>query len=592
VAEGRWSRRTGLVAVAGLLAALASPQAAEAAPRRILSGWIPYWSTSASLATFNAQADLFSDISPFWHSATGDTTIADQETSADRAAVLGAAQAAGVPVLASVTDGTPAGYMAGVLADPGRRAAHINALVSLASARGYQGIDLDYEGFAFRDGKASWAATRPNWVAFVQQLGAALHAQGRLLSVTVPPTYDSLQGSGSGYWVYDYAGIAPSIDRLRIMAYDYSVSAAGPIAPISWVDRVAKYAVTQVPPLKIQLGIPTYGRSWVTGVAGACPTSADTQTRGVTAQQALSLAQQRGIPVIWDAAVQEQTYAYATGYTGTDANGVATSCTVTRTVWFDGAPAVQARAALVNKYLLGGASLWTVGGEDPGQWGYLRTLASGAIQPAPFTPFGALDVVSAGTGQVRVAGWGIDPDTVSPIDVHVYVDGSGYAFTAAGSRPDVAGVYPGYGAAHGFDVVVPSAAGAHRVCAYLINVGVGGNALLGCRDVVVGSASPFGALDAVSAGPGSVAVGGWAIDPNTQEPIDVHVYVGAAGYAVRADGSRPDVGAVYPGFGPAHGFSASLPAAAGPQRVCVYGINTGPGANTLIGCRDVVVPAT
>jgi len=208
------------------------------------------------------------------------------------------------------------------------------------------------------------------------------------------------------------------------------------------------------------------------------------------------------------------------------------------------------------------------------------------------SPFGALDLVSAGTGQVRVAGWGIDPDSVSPIDVHVYVDGAGYAFTATGSRPDVAGVYPGYGAAHGFDVVVPSAAGAHRVCAYLINVGVGGNALLGCRDVVVGSASPFGALDAVSAGPGSVAVGGWAIDPNAQEPIDVHVYVGAAGYAVRADGSRPDVGAVYPGYGAAHGFWASLPAAAGPQRVCVYGINTGPGANTLIGCRDVVVPAT
>jgi hypothetical protein len=53
-----------------------------------------------------------------------------------------------------------------------------------------------------------------------------------------------------------------------------------------------------------------------------------------------------------------------------------------------------------------------------------------------------LDAVQGGTGSVVVAGWAIDPDTASPIAVHVYVDGQGYALGASLGRPDVAAVFP------------------------------------------------------------------------------------------------------------------------------------------------------
>ena len=58
-----------------------------------------------------------------------------------------------------------------------------------------------------------------------------------MLSITTPPLYSAT----TGYWVYDWAGIADKVDRLRIMAYDYSVS-GGPIAPrrgSSLVDETA-----------------------------------------------------------------------------------------------------------------------------------------------------------------------------------------------------------------------------------------------------------------------------------------------------------------------------------------------------------------
>ena len=206
------------------------------------------------------------------------------------------------------------------------------------------------------------------------------------------------------------------------------------------------------------------------------------------------------------------------------------------------------------------------------------------------SPIGTLDVVSAlGPGKIQVQGWSIDQDTTNPIAVHVYVDAAGTALVANGDRPDVGAAYPGYGDAHGFDAVLDAAGGQHQVCAYAINVDGGANRLLGCRGVTVPSGSPIGSLDVVSAGPGSVTVAGWAIDPDTTAPIPVHVYVGGAGTALTADQGRPDVSAVFPPYGEAHGYSAVLGAPAGPVTACAYAINVGAGGNALLGCRTVTV---
>ena len=198
-------------------------------------------------------------------------------------------------------------------------------------------------------------------------------------------------------------------------------------------------------------------------------------------------------------------------------------------------------------------------------------------------PFGSIDVAVGTPDGVVISGWAIDADTSDPIDVHVYVDGAGIALTANGSRPDLAAVFPGYGGAHGYAATVAASPGAHTVCAYAINVRGGANQQIGCRSVVV-PADPFGAVDVVRAGGGGIRVSGWAIDPNTTDPIDVHVYVGNAGIPLLADRERVDLAAVYPGSGTQHGFDVVVPGRAG-QTVCVYAINAGPGATRVIACR-------
>ena len=55
------------------------------------------------------------------------------------------------------------------------------------------------------------------------------------------------------------------------MAYDFSTTSPGPIGPLPWTEDGVKYAITQMPASKVFLGIPGYGRDWITKVEGVCP---------------------------------------------------------------------------------------------------------------------------------------------------------------------------------------------------------------------------------------------------------------------------------------------------------------------------------
>lgn len=341
--------------------------------------WAPYWALDDSLPTLEQQAGMFRELSPFWFTATGATSIEpDQHAPQDTTEqFLSIARAAGATIIPSISDGMDAGGMAAVLADPATRTAHVDALVGFAATGDYHGIDLDYEQFAFADDRSNWAATRPNWVSFVTELAGRLHADGRTLTVSIPPVYDDGRTPDSGYWVYDHAAIAPVVDRMRIMAYDYSTETAGPIAPLDWVQQVIDGVVeTTGTPDKLVLGIPLYGYNWPVRVLGECPESEDVGRTSVTAREYPDLVQRRAAVPVYDEVVGEWTFTYDLVID----DGV-TACTQQRQVWFVDAAGARERVEMALDAGFGGVALWALGYDDQSTWDALLPV----LDPATAT---------------------------------------------------------------------------------------------------------------------------------------------------------------------------------------------------------------
>ena len=220
--------------------------------------------------------------------------------------------------------------------------------------------------------------------------------------------------------------------------------------------------------------------------------------------------------------------------------------------------------------------------------GYNPLLGCSNVTVVNSSPIGFVDSVRATQSSVIVSGWALDRDVSGPIQVHVYIDAQATGLVADGPRPDIAAAFPGQGPGHGFSAEIPTAAGTHRVCIYAINQPVSTNPTLGCTTVTVVNATPVGFLDQVTGSAGSVSLAGWALDADTTAPLQMHVYIdGQFAGAVPADGSRPDVGAAYPGQGALHGFSGAFAVPAGNHIVCAYAINQPAGFNPTIGCRTV-----
>ncbi|MBI2133580.1 carboxypeptidase regulatory-like domain-containing protein [Candidatus Woesearchaeota archaeon] len=179
-------------------------------------------------------------------------------------------------------------------------------------------------------------------------------------------------------------------------------------------------------------------------------------------------------------------------------------------------------------------------------------------------------------------GWVRDPDTVAPVDVHFYADGPAGTGTFIGSananvfRQDLCNLWGNGNAdcSHGFVFSLPASlrdGKQHSIYAHGIDSSGGENPLLSgvpkpvtCEaPQTTANRKPEGFLDSVDCG---VFVG-WARDPDTVAPVDVHFYAdGPAGTgrfigSARADVFRQDLCNRF-GNGDAdcsHGFSFVTP---------------------------------
>ena len=424
-------------------APLQNIESAEAAnpPRKILTGWLPYYSMKTYLPAVLSNADLIKEIMPFWYTLKHDgktkkAVITDVYKPANPSVPitepLTALRNAGMTIIPTISDGTDKLVLAKLLAKPVSRKQVVDAIVATVASQNYDGIDLDFEGFAFIDPNTTWKTTAPNWVLFVKELSVALHAQNKILSITTPYLFNPAEAQ-KGYFVYAWAQIAPFIDRLRIMTYDYSTSRPGPIGPIAWTEKTVKYAISIMPASKVYLGLPGYGKDWVTKVEGVCPSNlAKIITPSAKAgtflmRDAASIAATYGAVPTYNETFAEVTFSYKREYTGTTSSGLSTTCTASRTAWHQNAQSYSVRAQLVAKYQLGGAAQWVIGQEEPLAMVAIRDIAT-SIAPAQLESSLSLSINELSYGNPVTLSGLITLKDKSPV--------AGLAFTVEGKYPD------------------------------------------------------------------------------------------------------------------------------------------------------------
>lgn len=225
---------------------------------------------------------------------------------------------------------------AAVLTDADMQDRLLAAIVSTVQAKGYAGLDVDFE-FLPGERKADYAA-------FIEKLRRRLNPLGKTVMVALAPKTSADQ-PGLLYEAHDYAALGNAANGVLLMTYEWGYTYGPPmaVAPLPQVKRVLDYALTEIPAEKIFLGVPTYGYDW--------PLPYE---RGKTRATSLSPTEAVSLAIRYGAQIQFDGYAQAPWFQYTAWDGVV------HEVWFEDARSSLAKFALATDNNLQGVGLWNL----------------------------------------------------------------------------------------------------------------------------------------------------------------------------------------------------------------------------------------
>ncbi|MFP4016507.1 MAG: glycosyl hydrolase family 18 protein [Halanaerobiales bacterium] len=227
-----------------------------------------------------------------------------------------------------------------MLVDPDIRKRAVNNIVEMVEKYDFAGVNIDFEFIP------PW--TRNGYTSFIKDLSLKLRKIDKMITISVFPKIDvplELQGA------YDYAALAPLVDRMVIMTYDnhWSRGPAGPIAPINWVEENIRYTLEYLPADKLLLGIANYGYNWAGG-----------HGQDLSSKNAIKLAAEKGAEINWHEIHQTPYFYYWENEKKHE-------------VWFENSNSLAFKLDLVEKYNLKGIAIWRLGNATEKFWDTIET---------------------------------------------------------------------------------------------------------------------------------------------------------------------------------------------------------------------------
>lgn len=210
-----------------------------------------------------------------------------------------------------------------------------NQIISQMTERGFEGLDVDFEYIL--------ASDREAFVDFVAYMKEAVGVLGYPISVALAPKTSATQ-TGLLYEGKDYPALGAIADYVLLMTYEWGYTYGPPmaVAPINKVREVVDYAITEIPPEKIHLGVPNYGYDWpLPFVRGT------TKAETIGNVQAVQRAIEFGVPIQFNDIAQSPFYFYENE-------------NIQHEVWFEDVRSMDATFALIKEYGLRGAGYWNL----------------------------------------------------------------------------------------------------------------------------------------------------------------------------------------------------------------------------------------
>ncbi len=222
-----------------------------------------------------------------------------------------------------------------IVQNPAARDNLINNLLIVMAEKNYAGLDIDFEFIKAED--------RDLFTEFVRVCTERMHAIGYQVSVALAPK-TSAEQRGLLYEGKNYRALGAIADHVLVMTYEWGYTYGPPmaVAPLNMVRRVVEYAVTEISPEKISLGIPNYGYDW------SLP-----YERGVTKAntignvEAVRIAVNQGVQIRFDEIAQSPYFNY-------EADGIM------HEVWFEDVRSLQQKFDLIKEFGLRGAGYWQI----------------------------------------------------------------------------------------------------------------------------------------------------------------------------------------------------------------------------------------
>ena len=299
----------------------------------------------------DATLPYLSYLTPFSYGLDRSVQLLEQ----DDAKLLEAAAQIGTQPLMHLSSLTEAGQFSSersgrLVRDPDAQRNLAAEIAATVQKKGYRGLDVDFEYLP--------TDLAEDYVAMIFRLRQIMEPLNYPVFVALAPKTRADQ-PGLLYEAHDYAGLGAASDGVLVMTYEWGYTYGPPMAvsPLDRVQTVLDYAVTEIPPEKIMMGLSNYGYDWPLPYR-----------QGATRARSLSTAEAIALAVRYGAEIQYDEQAASPRFTYTDENGT------DHEVWFEDCRSWSARLRLVAKYGLMGVGIWNLMRDNPQGWNTLDSL--------------------------------------------------------------------------------------------------------------------------------------------------------------------------------------------------------------------------